>query len=726
MTLALSAGALPVIELQAAPRERRARGARTGDTEEAKMEYKANDMINKGLERIKMKQEDAGLKLISSVPETFPKSEARFRAYLEIGRYQMEKRNLDLAIKQFAYLNDSEDPDQAAEGLYLTGISFYRQNEFDKAFMSLRKVANDYPWSVFANEAYYYIGLCHFKLGRWSKVIDAMEMVGTSVPANVAGPQFAESGQRLYVKIFDKDLVVQLSQNEKVTVNLKSKVGDTETIALEPLGKSGEYLIGSIPTEPGKATVNDGNLQIIGRDAITVDYVDNNTEGGKLNQQLISAIEMVSTASIGFTDGAYNEYTKGVFGDQDAFMRVKDLDRDTTDQADTISVQVTSEKKIVKDENASNRVIDTVAEEEKEPWETRDTITVTLTETGPHTGIFTGTVSPKVLLGTDAVPGDNKLEVGKGDEIAMAYTDEHHMLDRDPRQVSARVKVLIGQIQDVQINQTFVDSLDLRARKNLIESKIYLRLGQIFKEVGLTTKASEKADEGLSRVDDVISTSLKASLERGTVEDAFSVKWDLLLVQDKLGEAIAVCRTLTQLFPDSSLVDKALLKIGEAKMDGEYPDEAIEVFSSVISLPKSDLKAQAQYMIGQVHEKIALRDAEVHNRDPNLSNAILAYQRCAEMYPESPFAGEALDKIATYYITAKDYARAVELMERVFAEYPDASFLDKMLLKWVIVAYRMNNLPVAKEKAEQLLSEYPSSKLAEKGRQFLEMIQKKM
>ena len=104
----------------------------------------------------------------------------------------------------------------------------------------------------------------------------------------------------------------------------------------------------------------------------------------------------------------------------------------------------------------------------------------------------------------------------------------------------------------MKIEQRVVDSVDLKVRKDLIEAKIYLKLGQIFKDVGLTAKAAEKADEGLSRVNDVIATSIKASLERAVVEEAFSIKWDLLLVKDNLAEAIEVCRMLTQLFPDST------------------------------------------------------------------------------------------------------------------------------------------------------------------------------
>ena len=253
-----------------------------------------------------------------------------------------------------------------------------------------------------------------------------------------------------------------------------------------------------------------------------------------------------------------------------------------------------------------------------------------------------------------------------------------------------------------------------------------MKLGQVFKDVGLTAKASEKANEGLDRVEEVIATSLKASLDRSLVEDAFSVKWDLLLVQDKLNEAIQVCRELTELFPDSSLVDKALLKIGQARMEGDNPGDAIPIFNAVIALPKSQLKAEAQYQIGAVMETLATAAAEREGKLPVLTGAMQAYKVCADQYPNSPFAGDALDKITNYYITAKDYPRAIELMEQETQDYPDASFLDRMLLKWVIAAYRMGNYPMAKQKVEQLLSEYPNSKSAEKARSFLEIIEKKM
>ena len=45
------------------------------------------------------------------------------------------------------------------------------------------------------------------------------------------------------------------------------------------------------------------------------------------------------------------------------------------------------------------------------------------------------------------------------------------------------------------------------------------------------------------------------------------------------------------------------------------------------------------------------------------AKAILAFQTCAETYPDSSFAGESLERIANFYIATADYNRAIELME---------------------------------------------------------------
>ena len=698
--------------------------------EAAKIEYKAKSMVDRGIELVETGQEERGIKMISSVPRNYPKAKARFRAWLYLGKHHLKKGDYPLAIKSLRQVEDSEDPDQKADAIYQTGICHFQMDRFNNAFMAFRKVTNEYPWSVYANEAYYYIGQCHFKLGRWAKAIEALEMVGTSVPPNLKTMSVAEAGQRLYVKVYDKDFAILAAKGEPIRLQVRARTGDEETITLAQLGRSGEYFIGSVRTAPGKPGKGDDVLQFLGDDVVTAVYVDKNTKSGKVDQKLISTIKLVSTAAMGFTDGAYREYTQGVYGDKDCFLRVKDLDQDKTDGRDKVPVKLHTEYTVKK--YAGEESEDTDLEAPEVQTHVRDRLDRELVETGPHTGIFVGSLIPRIVAAE--TPADTKIDQTDevlsaipGDDIVLSYSDQLHMFGTEPRPLTAKAKLLIGQIQDVRIEHRIVDSPRDKARKNLIEGKIFLKLGQIFKDVGLREKASDKAQEGLNRIEDVLSLRQKAALDRSVVEEAYSVKWDLLLVQDKLGAAIAVCRDLMALFPDSALVDAALFKIAVAKAEAEDYPEAIRIFTEVTKLDNSGHAAEAQFRIAEIHETMAVAAAAAKGgtQGPQmLSKAMQAYQKCAESYPDSPFAGQALEKIAQYYIDTKDYARAIELMERVFTDYEDADFLPNMLVKWVITAMRMGDYRQAREKADQLRTQYP--KMAAKAKRYLDVIEKQL
>lgn len=692
----------------------------------AQMEFQAKQMVDRGVELLEQAQEDRGEKVLRSVPRMFPKAQARFEAHLALGKHLLENNDLDLAAKQFEAARESEDDDEKAQALYQLGICHYRQSNFDRAFMSLRQVTEEFPWSVYANEAYYYIGQCHFQLGRWAKAVEALELVGTSVPPSTEGEMKIETGQRLFVKVRDRDLVVLQKLGGEVDVVVESGHGDREQIRLTAMGDDGEHYIGSLESVLGAAEPGDGVLQVIGNDRVTVTYVDEKTRSGTANRRLVAENQLVSTAAIGFTDGAYREYTRGVFADAEAFLRVKDLDHDRSAQRDTVPVRVFTEYKVQRDQQQAEEQLDFVQRPEAR-WETRDTLEVSLTESEPHSGVFVGTVIPSVVTEeADIDPNDDTLAAMRDDRIVMEYLDDAHMQGDASRTVTARAQLLLGNIQDVKIEHRVVESVDLKARKNLIEAKIHLKLGRIFKEVGLDDTASEKADIGLERVEQVLRLSTKASLDREVVEESFNVKWDLLLVQDKLQEAIAVCQTLTELFPDSTLVDRALLDIGKAKMQGGEGREAMNVFNAILRLPQSTLKPEALFLIAEVRERSARGIARQRETEPDLSQAMMAYQRVAETYPDSEFAGRSLEKIADYYIETRDYARAVQLMEGVFIDYPDASFLDTMLMKWVQASYRMGDLSTAKAKCDQLLAEFPASPWASKAKEFRTIIMRKM
>jgi len=245
--------------------------------------------------------------------------------------------------------------------------------------------------------------------------------------------------------------------------------------------------------------------------------------------------------------------------------------------------------------------------------------------------------------------------------------------------------------------------------------------------VGLQAKAVEKASLGLDRVDVVIRQGLDRSVERVLVEEAFSIKWDLQLVQDRLRDAVTTCNALLKLFPESTVADKALLKIGIAKLQSDYPDEwedAASVFRSIQRLKTSDLKAEAQFRLAETLEKIGYerqKDAE----NPTISSAaIVAYRTCANRWPDTVFAGLALEKIVQFYIDSEDYTRAIDMMEMVFQDFEDAAFLDVMLLKWAIAAHRLGHRQIALEKLHRLIAEYSDSKVIRTAVRFRERLER--
>ncbi len=678
-------------------------------------------LFRQGLALIEDRQDERGLKVLASIPATFPKSPVRLQAWLAIGRYYTENRpDFALALKNLQPVLDAEDagPDEKAEALYRMGIAHYGLGDYPRALSTLRKVTDQYPWSVFANEAYYYIGLCHFQLKRWRQAVEALKMVGTSVPPNEGEEEsLVEAGQRFFVKIQDKDLRVLKIAGRPLEVTVTTDSGDRERLTLEPFDAEGEFYLGSIRMEQGKAVATNGILEVRGGDRITVSYLDANTQDGGRNVERKAFARTVSTAVAGFTDGAYREYVRGLFVGQPAFLRVKDLDADVTDGPDTVVVRIIARYPAPREETAAALEVEELLD--------RDSLSLTLRESGPMTGVFTGTLNiQKWEEGQPLNTADSILSAAEKDIIFLEYEDKAHIGSRkEPRLVSARAEFLAGEIPDVMVAQREVATEVLRARKNVTEAKFYLRLAQIFKDVGLMARSHEKADTGLEKVEDVLRRYARASLPPELVEEAYQLKWELQIAKDDLSGAIATCRQLMALFPTSSLADVAMMQIARAYLNAGKPNEAAGLLRGILGLKTSpDLKAEAQFLLAQTLEQSIRSNLSREERLRALGQAIAAYRSVAEQYPDSPFAGEALGKVIDFHLEARDYARCLEMIQTVFQDYPDAPFLDEMLLKWGVVLVRLGRQNEAREKLTALIRDYPNSVAAGKAHKVLELI----
>lgn len=699
-------------------------------TRESKGDYAAYKLLKRGQELLEAGEEDRGTKMLQTVIEQYPKSPIRFQAYLSLGKYYLDAHKQAEAIDYLRNLRRLEtgkkkltgtEREQYLEGLYLTGLAHYQLRQYGAAFAALRRITTDFPDTVWANQAYYYIGMSHFAQSHWNKAIEALSVVGTFIDADSPTLAYAEAGHRFHVKISDGDLPVLDRMGKKVQVTVETTSGDKETLVCKPMSSQSDVFVASILTATGAVKTGDDKLQVIGGDKIVVTYMDDNTKEGKKDVLRKKTVEVVSTGGVTFTLGTYKSLAPAAYLGQPLFVRLWDLDLDKTAARDAATIRITSLHKPQEaeaEETGPPATVDLeklLKEGQEEELVVRDEVKVTLGETGElpvRTGTFLGSVEVKrQAAGKPIDKTDQILVADIGDEIIATYVDDCHILGKSPVAITAKL-VVAGEIDSApRAAQDVVPDPLIKARKDLVEAEAYLELARIFKGMGLTDGAKGKAAEGLTRVESVIRT--RTGVPTKLKQQAFQLKWELHRAEDDFNKAMGTCRTFNRLYPESPLVDQALMGIGEALLDQKEYAEAIKVLRQISRMPNSHAKAKAQFLIAQVVE-----------RTDEADKAIREYMLCAQKYPDSEYAGDSLAKVVDYHYKSRAYSTADDLLAQIFVDYQDEDFLDTMLLKWVLVAYQMGDYRKAHEKCQQLISEYPGSTQTAKAVQLLPRIEK--
>ena len=302
----------------------------------------ARKLLEAGDLRVDAGENDKGLELWRSVIERYPRSKFRFLAHMKLGEHHLTvlaDHAKARAHFEAVFSDENPDEDQRALALLKTGVCQYEARQYGQCFKVFRRVIEDYPVSQHVNRAYYYIGLGHFKQGHYGRAIDALEKVGTVTSTNRLGQAKLEIGKRLFIKVEDADLAV-LKKDETVMAFCKTTGGDEETVECLPLGRNVRVVLGSITTRLGRPRVNNGVLEVSGRDEISVRYSDEHTAGGKLNQVRIHKLTVAGNAVTRIMDGAFVDPMDGVVVGKQVNVEIVDADRDQTDDADWVEAQV--------------------------------------------------------------------------------------------------------------------------------------------------------------------------------------------------------------------------------------------------------------------------------------------------------------------------------------------------------------------------------------------------
>ena len=322
-----------------------------------------------------------------------------------------------------------------------------------------------------------------------------------------------------------------------------------------------------------------------------------------------------------------------------------------------------------------------------------------------HTGTFRATVP--VDQAEETVKNDDHLQAQPGDFVRIIYLDQLNITP-GPRTLNVRAKCVEGNLGGVRVTKPEINDAELALKTKLKTADALTHIGTQYRDFGLDDKAQIKYKEALSVCEEIGAEAKR--IGGGILEDTYVQLWRIYFAMDKLNLAAAMSLRLQREFPDSIYLDEAILQQARvAQKRGDYA-RAVALYQNLARLNKSQLRGEGQYGIGECYELMA--KAAQGNTDQMFERAFQAYKAVFEQFPESGRVGDAVAKMANFYYQKKDYARAVDIFEKVLSDHPDANFLDVILYNYGRCLFRMDRKAEARKRFDQLIDEFPESQLA--------------
>jgi TolA-binding protein len=486
-------------------------------------------------------------------------------------------------------------------------------------------------------------------------------------------------------------------------------------------------------------------LEIKGDDQITVTYTDQIGPNGPNDAKSAIRTDVVEVASDAhlamLTSDGEQPIQQAVLGGS-IRIRIEDADRDVTDNRDKVTITISALQRpdqkalelraateakakppeVVERETPGLIAPPTTQPSEIEPLTLPDTpsITIDLTETSDHSGVFDAVVT----VGSDGIrDGSQHLKLDPRKQIRVAYQD-----DRAIRRVDRFVHTAIidcmpdrgGDVSAVRYRQT---QLDLQAK--LARAVASGEIGKIYLELGLASRGKQYLANAQADCREVSAAAGKAST---LGEQALYHSWRIYFYAGLLDESVAAANRLIQAYPTSEYCDDAMLAIGQASLEKGKRDAERAVASGkpaslnrdlqravnqldqlVKNYPSSSLAPEALYLIGQ---------AKISAGQTGLD----AFEQLAKQFPDSGFAARGLVQAADYYVSIGDFRRAQEYFGRVLIDYPDSADRGDVLLRRGVCQFKLGQHAEALATMYQVAEEHSEGDLGAQARKYINAI----
>jgi TolA-binding protein len=252
------------------------------------------------------------------------------------------------------------------------------------------------------------------------------------------------------------------------------------------------------------------------------------------------------------------------------------------------------------------------------------------------------------------------------------------------------------------------------------------KLAQIYEELGLNKMAQSYYESALKTCAQVAKAEGLTTLG----QRATQAIWRLYFQKGEPEKAIQACEAIVAEFPDSELVPKAYLTMGEALMqqaedvkgEGEEAEKersgyARRAIPALQKLQKTnadkDSKAKALFNIGKA----------LYMTGQDGSQEL---EKVVKKYPDTIYAPKALALSGRNAYKSGDFASAHEYFTRVVMTYPNAEDIAEVMFLRANSLVKQGKYSDAMSAYTELLENYPGSTYAKKAKKIKSAIRRKL
>ncbi|MDP6557881.1 MAG: tetratricopeptide repeat protein, partial [Pirellulaceae bacterium] len=336
------------------------------------------------------KRYDVARSEYTTVINRYATSGFAIEAEFGIGETYMAQKVYDQAETVFEKLANSRDTEVIIRAEFLRGVLAHRRGDNDEARAIFRTVLERVPNVDLANQALYNLAEVY---GAEERYIDQLQLLMTVGRLGRSSKRQHAPGMPLSIVVQDSDLGISRGHNRIPVIVRTEPGGDEELVYLTSGGAGKGVFRTDVDTQLGSVTKHDKVLQVSGNDKILCDYPDRFKVEFKSVPLSDVEIQIAGDAKFEVASSKIIDEEEETFSQRLAreerdrqradarqsmqrpanqikpgnpiYLRVVDGDRDLSPSADTIVT------KLVADSG--------------------DQVQVTLTESGPHSGVFEGT-----------------------------------------------------------------------------------------------------------------------------------------------------------------------------------------------------------------------------------------------------------------------------------------------------------------------------------------------